>query len=156
MAKIPSRPNPTVTIPLDHALSPEPSTPPPEYTEFPIQELIAGPSIQSPRATSPPALEIETIPARPGTAHLLPQTRIRDPQSSPRAYQVERPAEATNPGQAIQTSDIQARYPSQWEEHRNQVDPRCRRGDHVPVRKYGLIGILNSIFCFPLGLLCLL
>lgn len=31
---------------------------------------------------------------------------------------------------------------------------RCARGEHDVVVKHGLGGILTTIFCFPLGLIC--
>ncbi|EPT05144.1 hypothetical protein FOMPIDRAFT_1111814, partial [Fomitopsis schrenkii] len=40
--------------------------------------------------------------------------------------------------------------------YRCAVLARCARGDHVLSRKYGLCGILTSVFCFPFGLLALL
>ena len=32
----------------------------------------------------------------------------------------------------------------------------CANGNHDVVTKYGMVGILTAVFCFPIGLLALL
>ena len=35
------------------------------------------------------------------------------------------------------------------------VMARCARGEHDPETKYGVVGIILAIVCFPCGLICL-
>ncbi|KAI0092081.1 hypothetical protein BDY19DRAFT_928230 [Irpex rosettiformis] len=39
--------------------------------------------------------------------------------------------------------------------YQEELMARCARGQHDPQTKFGLLGILCAIFCFPCGLLCL-
>ncbi|KAM5534993.1 hypothetical protein V8D89_011366 [Ganoderma adspersum] len=55
----------------------------------------------------------------------------------------------TAPAQAVYVMGPAAQY-------QQQLFTMCANGNHDVVTKYGMVGILTAVFCFPIGLLALL